>query len=98
MDAKRKLRRAGQTAWIVEPHGRVLIRLASGLRRNLSCTEAAVWDLLTRGRSGESIRSRLELIAGIGPQEAQRLVDSCLAQWLTEGWLVETGPETEAPE
>jgi hypothetical protein len=81
---------ARYVAWVVEPHGVLLIHMARGRRRELGYPEAAVWDLVTRGRSGETIRSMLESIAGIGPQEARTLVDSCLVQWRAEGWL-ETG-------
>jgi hypothetical protein len=81
------MRCAGQTAWVVEPHGITLLHLTRGRCRNLSCPEAAVWDLVTRGRPEEKIHSLLELIAGIGPHDARRLVDSCLDQWLAEGGL-----------
>ena len=77
----------GQVAWVVEPYGLALIHLADGHRLELSYPEAAVWELVTRGRSVEAILSMLELIAGIGPSEAQTLVDSCLAQWIADGWL-----------
>jgi hypothetical protein len=92
----------GQVAWVVEPYGVVLIHVANGRRRELFYPEAAVWDLAARGRSRETMRSMLELIAGTGPSEAETLVDSCLAQWLAAGWLeerrLEQGPlEAGAP-
>jgi hypothetical protein len=93
MDAGRKMRCAEQVAWVVEPHGIVLIHLARGRRLELSYPEAAVWDLASRGRSEETIRFLLGLIAGIGPREARTLVDSCLDQWLAEGWLETGEPE-----
>ena len=89
VDAGRKIRCDGQVAWVVEPHGVVLSHLAHGRRRELGYPEAAVWDLAARGRSVETIGPMLELIAGIGPREARTLVDSCLDQWLAEGWLAE---------
>lgn len=89
---------ARQTAWVVEPHGVALIRLADGRRCELSYPEAAVWDLTTRCRPEEAVCSMLELIAGIGPREAETLVNSCLAKWLADGWLEKNPLATGAPE
>ncbi|MDR2801243.1 MAG: hypothetical protein LBB52_08295 [Desulfovibrio sp.] len=93
MENRPKPRCAGHVTWIVEPHGVVLINSTQGLRRELAYPEAAVWDLATRGRSEETIRSMLELIAGIGPRQARELVGSCLDQWAEEGWLKTGAPE-----
>lgn len=93
METRQKMRCAGQAAWVVEPHGVALIHMAQGRRRELGYPEAAVWDLVTRGRPEKTICSMLELIAGIGPREARTLVDSCLDQWLAEGWLETGEPE-----
>jgi len=94
MDGRRKTGRVdARTAWVVEPRGVALIHLAHGRRRELACPEAAIWDLAVRGRTRDDIRSMMEVIAGIGPHEAQTLVDSCLAQWLEEGWLIPGGLE-----
>jgi hypothetical protein len=93
MENRRKLQCAGQVTWVVEPRGVVLIHARQGRCREIAYPEAAVWDLMTRRWPGETIRSMLELIAGIGPREAGELVDSCLDAWAEEGWL-----ETGAPE
>jgi hypothetical protein len=82
-----KWRCAGQVSWVVEPQGVVLINALQARRRCLAYPEAAVWDLLTRAYSEEKICSMLELIVGISPQEAAKLVGSCLDAWAEEGWL-----------
>ncbi|MDR1489918.1 MAG: hypothetical protein LBS65_05450 [Desulfovibrio sp.] len=90
MENRPKPRCAGHVTWVVEPHCVVLFDSTRNLRHELAYPEAAVWDLITRGRSEETIRSMLELIAGIGPREARELVGSRLDLWAEEGWL-ETG-------
>ena len=90
MAIRQKMRCAEHVAWVVEPYGIELIHMERGRRRTLFHPEAAVWDLVTRGRPVKTIPSLLELIAGTGPHEARTLVNSCLEQWLAEGWL-ETG-------
>ena len=76
----------------------LLIHLADGRRCELSYPEAAVWDLATRRRSEETLCSMVELVAEISSQEAETLVDSCLARWLAAGWLTDGRLETGAPE
>ena len=89
MSAKRKIRCARHVAWVVEPHGIVLLPPAHRRRRELPFPEAAGWVLATRRRPDGANRPMMEVIAGIAPHEARTLVDSCLAQWLAEGWLTE---------
>ena len=93
MNTRPRIRCAGQVAWVVEPYGVTLVHMEHGRCRELAYPEAAAWDLLTRGRTGETIHSMVALIAGISPQEARALVVSCLEQWLAEGWLETEGPE-----
>jgi hypothetical protein len=93
MENRRKLQSAKHVAWVVEPHGIVLIHTLHGRIRQLAYPEAAVWDLITRPRPEATIRRLLELIAGINPQEARELLASCLDIWTEEGWLETGTPE-----
>ncbi len=93
MANKRTPHCAEHVVWIVEPWGVTLIHAPHGRSCQLPYPEAAIWDLLTRCRPEETIRSMLELIAGIGPHEAEALVRSRLDAWAEEGWLETGGPK-----
>lgn len=93
MQYRQKPQRAGHVLWAVEPWGVVLFDPRRGLRCELTYPDAAIWDLLARGRTVESIRSLLEGIAAISPEEAGEIVSARLSAWEQDGWL-----ETGAPE
>jgi hypothetical protein len=50
----------------------------------LAYPEAAVWDLLARGRSIADTAGRVRWIAGLSPEAAQTLVQGCADRWLRE--------------
>ncbi|MDR2549546.1 MAG: hypothetical protein LBD10_05020 [Desulfobulbus sp.] len=72
---------------LVERQGIVLLDPQRNRQLHLAYPEAAVWDLLIRRWPATTMRSMLAVIAGIGEDEADRLIAVCLDRWRTEGWL-----------
>ncbi|WP_310600609.1 hypothetical protein [Desulfobulbus sp.] len=82
---------AAHIFWLVERQGIVLLDPRRNRQLHLAYPEAAVWDLLIRRWPAATMRAMLAVIAGIGEDEAGRLIAACLDRWRTEGWLKEPG-------
>lgn len=78
---------AEQVRWAVEAGGVVLIDCATGAATTLGYPQAAIWDFLTRGESGERICAKLCAIASLDPEAAQVLVRETVAALREEGFL-----------
>jgi hypothetical protein len=86
-DAGRDYHCSDHTSWIVEELGLLLIHTKENRQTWLSSPEAAVWDLLTRNRPRECLFRMLAVIADTDQEKAEMLLESCLDQWLKDGWL-----------
>jgi hypothetical protein len=83
--------RAGQhVRWAVEAGGVVLIDGVTGAATTLGYPQAAIWDFLTRGESGERMCAKLCAIASLDPAAAQALVRETVAA-LRDAGLVTRG-------
>ena len=78
-----------EVAWVVEDDGILLVNRATGTTRFLGYPEAAVWDLLSRGRSFARAVSTLRATTERDAAEAERLVRDCIRQWVDAGILTE---------
>ena len=73
--------------WTVEPEG---VAVGDSLRHEwvrLAYPEAAVWDLLARGRTKAETATLVRWIAALAPAEAEALVEQCLKCWQEEARL-----------
>jgi hypothetical protein len=77
----------------VEDDGILLIDQRSGRSRRLHDSEAALWDLMSRGYSYVQIVAMISAIGSLPAKGAEQLVRSSLAAWLEEGFLERERPD-----
>ncbi len=73
--------------WIVEEKGVRVFRAATGELFVLGYPEAAVWDLLGRGRAEAKIAAELAAIMNWSASKARASVRVCLDRWSALGIL-----------
>jgi hypothetical protein len=82
-----EFRPRGTVRWTVESAGVQLFDSATGAVCTLGYPEAAVWDLMVRGRSRPAIVSLMRPIASLDPRHAESLVSGLLIEWCARGFL-----------
>ena len=78
---------ADQITWAVEESGVVIVNGATGSATTLGYPQAAIWDFLTRGESGERICSKLCAVASLDTTAAQALLQETVAALRKAGFL-----------
>jgi hypothetical protein len=78
---------AEEVGWAVEAGGVVIIDRTTGAATTLSYPQAAIWDFLTRGESGERICAKMCTIASLDPAAARALVKDTVADLREAGFL-----------
>lgn len=74
-------------AWAVETHGIRLVDHARGHGRFIAYPEAALWDLLTRRRSRETLTRQMAAVCGRELSETEQWIETLLDSWLDQGLL-----------
>jgi hypothetical protein len=75
-------------SWVVESRNIVIIDGCSGRVWTLEYPEAAIWDLLARGRRVERVIPMICAIAAVEEQAAARLVHNVIIEWTEASLLV----------
>ena len=79
--------------WAVEADGIVLGGPGAQSARSVAYPEAAVWDLLSRGRRIDDVAVMIEAIASVSPASARHIVGGCLRTWIGAGLLAEVASD-----
>ena len=81
------IRAAHGVRWVV---GRVSLTVldAAGTSTRLSYPEAAIWDLISRGRTPAEAAARLVSIASVETHAAEDAVRRAIEDWLASGLIV----------
>jgi hypothetical protein len=84
-----RLRPAEGVRWAVEDAGVLVVDELRRLNLRLGYPQAAVWDLLARGRELADVAGLIVRVGrGLGQgQGLDTLAGECAAEWLREGWL-----------
>ena len=86
---ERRLSVASHVLWSVEEGG---IRIVTGDPKKglwLAYPRAAIWELMARKNSYESIVSKVSSIGSISVEAAGRLVRQSVQEWVERGYLME---------
>ncbi len=89
-----RYRTAPGVSWAVVQGGVLVIGGAPLLSHLLPYPEAAIWDMLGRGRSVEHVARLLPLIGRMSEEDAERLIKDSLRRWSELG-LVEPSDEAD---
>ena len=76
--------------WTVQSAGVLVLNARTGVSAELRYPEAAVWDLLMRGRDRMRMVRILSVVAGLTTPSARREIERCIAQWQLSGWIVQS--------
>lgn len=75
--------------WSVLDDGLLVINRRSGATRRMGYPEAAVWDLLSRGRSMDQVHAFLGAVLKTDQARAQLRMDRFLELWSEAGFFEE---------
>ena len=76
-----------RVSWAVVPGGVLVVCGATARDYLLPYPEAAIWDMLGRGRSVEHVARLLPRICGVSRRAAARIIDHGLRRWVELGLL-----------
>ena len=79
------------TVWAVETDTIVVMNTRTSQILRLAYPEAALWDLLSRGYSWERVCQLMAAIIRTTPEDAECLVETCLARWVAAELLIRSG-------
>jgi hypothetical protein len=65
----------------------VIVNDATGASVSLGYPQAAIWDFVVCGESGERMVAKLCAIAGLEPAAAQALMIETIAAWWEAGFI-----------
>jgi hypothetical protein len=85
--AKTTYRAGPGISWVVQEHGVSVLDEIARTATLLDGAEAAVWELLLRGHDCHRAAAMLQVIAGSPAKDAAAIVERCLQQWQTKGWV-----------
>ncbi|MDR3631630.1 MAG: hypothetical protein P4L42_15020 [Desulfocapsaceae bacterium] len=88
MKKPKALRCPEHISWIVDCGGLLLLDFTGNRTKILSCSEGAVWDLLTRNRPEKLRIFMISVILGMEMDDAAAFLSDCLESWLRDGWLI----------
>ena len=77
-------------SWVVQNRGVQVIDEIARRSETLTYPQAAVWELILRGRDPAGAACMTQWIAGIAVEEAQALVARCIGEWTEAGWIQRT--------
>ena len=88
-------RPADGIAWAVEAAGVLVIDRWGGRRLELGYPQAAIWDLLARGRTIRKTIDMARFILDIHIEDVAALRREEVSTWLEQGWMVQADPEDQ---